>query len=248
MFEYLAIPLSLLLLLLILALPLITIYLFIRLTEEAFERVGFGHWHATLMVFGSVIGSLVDIPINEAPISSYPQGLLEATKALSITFPVDFHPVLLAVNLGGCIIPVLISLEILLKRRASTRRALLGIAVIALITYAAAMPVPREGIVLPVYLPPMLAALVGVVLAKRYRSAPALAYVSGTMGTLIGADLMTLLTPGVLSTLSPPGSYELPLVLSIGGAGVFDGIFLTGVLAVLLAAVVVCIFNRSCKK
>jgi len=36
-----------------------------------------------------------------------------------------------------------------------------------------------------------------------------------------------------------------PLVLSIGGAGVFDGIFLTGIMAVLLAAFVVQYFHRS---
>ena len=55
--------------------------------------------------------------------------------------------------------------------------------------------------------------------------ADAIAYISGVMGTLIGADLMNL---GRLSELGAP-------VASIGGAGTFDGIFLTGIVAVLLA-------------
>jgi hypothetical protein len=45
-----------------------------------------------------------------------------------------------------------------------------------------------------------------------------------------------------------PGSMDMsakPLALSIGGAGVFDGIFLTGIMAVLLAAFVVHYFHRS---
>jgi uncharacterized membrane protein len=50
------------------------------------------------------------------------------------------------------------------------------------------------------------------------------AYVSGTLGTLIGADLTNLHSIGKLG--AP--------VASIGGAGTFDGVFLSGLIAVLL--------------
>jgi uncharacterized membrane protein len=50
-----------------------------------------------------------------------------------------------------------------------------------------------------------------------------LAYVSGTLGTLIGTDLTIL---GVVELGAP--------VVSIGGAGTFDGVFLSGLIAVLL--------------
>ena len=109
-----------------------------------------------------------------------------------------------------------------------------------------------EGILLLIYVAPTLAAISGLVLARRLQAAPALAYISGTMGTLLGADIFNLLTPGVLAALAPPmvgpgsmGIAPRPLVLSIGGAGVFDGIFLTGIIAVLLAAFVVHFFHRS---
>ncbi len=52
----------------------------------------------------------------------------------------------------------------------------------------------------------------------------AIAYVSGTLGTLIGADLLNL---GKLSQLRVGSA-------SIGGAGTWDGVFLTGILAVFL--------------
>jgi uncharacterized membrane protein len=65
------------------------------------------------------------------------------------------------------------------------------------------------------------------------------------MGTLLGADVFNLLTPGVLPALAPPTSSNPSVVLSIGGAGIIDGIFLTGVFAVLLAAMVVHFFHRS---
>jgi len=62
------------------------------------------------------------------------------------------------------------------------------------------------------------------VLSRQY--AAILAYVGGSLGTLIGADLLNL---GHMQNLGAP-------VASIGGAGTFDGIFVTGVLAVIIAS------------
>jgi uncharacterized membrane protein len=67
-------------------------------------------------------------------------------------------------------------------------------------------------------------AVVAMVLSRE--NAAALAYIAGSMGTLIGADLTNL---DKVRGLGAP-------VASIGGAGTFDGIFLTGILAVLLAS------------
>ena len=94
-------------------------------------------------------------------------------------------------------------------------------------TYRMARPVKGLGIALPGFLPPIMAALIALIL--DYRSAPAIAYVAGTLGTLIGADMLHLKK---ISGLGAP-------VASIGGAGTFDGIFLNGILAVLLSALVV---------
>jgi uncharacterized membrane protein len=80
-----------------------------------------------------------------------------------------------------------------------------------------------------------LAAICGLLLARGFRKAAPLAYISGTLGTLIGADIMMILTPGVLAMLSPLRIQIKPIVISIGGAGVFDGIFLTSIVSVFLA-------------
>jgi uncharacterized membrane protein len=79
------------------------------------------------------------------------------------------------------------------------------------------------GISVPIFIPPIVSAVVAMLLSRDH-AAP-LAYVSGCLGTLIGADLMNF---GELAGLGAS-------VASIGGAGTFDGVFLTGVLAVLLA-------------
>ena len=247
MFEIFLLPIFLVALLLILAIPIIFIYLFLRLSETAFEQVGFDHWHASLAVFGSVVGSFFDLPLHAGPISSYPGWYVSLASATGLDFATAFHPFYLAVNLGGCLIPLVVSLDLLRRGRASVSKAVLGIAIVTGITYYYAMPVANEGIVLPFWLSPALAAVCGLVLGRGYGKAPALAYICGSMGTLLGADILNIITPGVLPALSPPGFHAVrPLVMSIGGAGVFDGIFLTGVLAVLFAAGIVCIFHRSC--
>jgi uncharacterized membrane protein len=164
------------------------------------------------------------------------------------SFPTTFHSLYLAVNLGGCIIPLVISAHLLLGGHVSVGKSFLGVVGVAAITYYVAEAIPGQGIVLPFWLSPLLAAVMGLALAGGYRGSPPLAYISGTIGTLIGADVLSVITPGVLPALSPVDLIRAkPLVLSIGGAGVFDGIFLTGIIAVLLAAGIVCILRGTCK-
>jgi uncharacterized membrane protein len=129
---------------------------------------------------------------------------------------------IIAINVGGALLPLILSLYLFL--RSSVRwRMVLGIAVVAAIVHSLAQIVPDVGIAVPMIVPPLAAAVVSLVLA--FRRAPPVAYVSGSMGALIGADL---------SNLQRIGELGAPVV-SIGGAGTFDGVFLTGIIAGLLA-------------
>jgi uncharacterized membrane protein len=87
-----------------------------------------------------------------------------------------------------------------------------------------ARPVRGVGVVTPVFISPLVAAVSAILLSPAH---PVIvAYVAGTLGTLIGADLLNL---GKIPALGAP-------VASIGGAGTFDGVFLTGIIAALIAA------------
>src|SRR5258707_441748 len=97
--------------------------------------------------------------------------------------------------------------------------------VIALVIHSMATPVPGIGIAVPVFAPVVITAIIAFILSREY-AAP-LAYIGGSMGTLIGADLLNL---DKIGDLGAP-------VASIGGPGTFDGVFLTGILAVLLAGI-----------
>ena len=140
---------------------------------------------------------------------------------------VEKKKTVIAVNLGGAVIPVLISLYELIRLLAYGQFYLFTASIISIIIIAAvchhfAKPVKGLGIAIPTFIPPLVTAAVALLLA--FHAPTVVAYVGGTLGTLIGADLMNL---NRIADLGAP-------VTSIGGAGTFDGIFLTGVLAVLL--------------
>jgi uncharacterized membrane protein len=136
---------------------------------------------------------------------------------------IDWPGTIIAVNLGGAVIPIFLSIYLLVKNRLYIR-SILGIAIIAAISYLMATPVRGVGIAEPFFIPPVVTAIVALLLS--WRQAPPLAYISGSLGTLIGADLLNL---SKVQGLAVP-------VASIGGAGTFDGIFLTGIIAVVLAS------------
>jgi uncharacterized membrane protein len=106
--------------------------------------------------------------------------------------------------------------------------AIAGIAFVAILTNQVARPVKGLGIVTPTLLPPLSAALAAISLVYIFGAPHNLifivAYVGGTLGTLIGADILNL---GKIRDIGAP-------VASIGGAGTFDGVFLSGLIAVLL--------------
>ena len=128
-----------------------------------------------------------------------------------------------AVNVGGAVIPTLMSVYLLIKRELWVK-GLFATAVVALVIHWLAAPIPGLGIAVPVFVPVLVTAVVALLLSRE--DAPPLAYIAGSLGTLIGADLTNL---DKVRGLGAP-------VASIGAAGTFDGIFLTAILAVLLAS------------
>jgi uncharacterized membrane protein len=123
---------------------------------------------------------------------------------------------------GGALVPAALSGYLIVHDHLGWR-ALAAVALVAVLVHAVARPVQGLGIAVPTLLPGVFAAGAAVLLHPV--ALAGLAYVSGTLGTLIGADLTNL---SKVRQLGAP-------VASIGGAGTFDGVFLTGIIAVLLA-------------
>jgi uncharacterized membrane protein len=130
---------------------------------------------------------------------------------------------MLAVNVGGALIPTAVSVYLLWKQPQTIWYSLAGVAIVAFVTHVVARPVKGVGITMPAFVSPIVAALTAYLLPSAAHRT--IAYVAGVLGTLIGADLSNL---NVIPELGAP-------VASIGGAGTFDGVFLSGIIAVLLA-------------
>jgi uncharacterized membrane protein len=193
----------------------------------AYMRLGVGPGAALLLLFGSLIGSYFNIPITVLPGETVRAGEVIDFFGMSYVVPVVVSSpgTVLAVNVGGAVIPTVMSIYLLIRYQLWLKGAI-ATAVVAFIIHLVATPVPGLGIAVPVFAPAVATAIIAFLLSREY--APPLAYVGGSMGTLIGADLLNL---DKISSLGAP-------VASIGGAGTFDGIFLTGILAVLLAGIV----------
>ena len=205
-------------------LVVLVVLLELRALRYAYMRLGLGRGGAMVLLFGSLIGSYFNIPVTQLPGKSIEAGREVSYFGMHYVVPllVESPGTVIAVNVGGALIPGVMSLYLLL-RYGLWIRGLLAIALVAAVTHSLAHPVRGVGIALPVFVPAVASAIVGLVLSPR-RAAP-LAYIGGSLGTLIGADLLNL---DRVQGLGAP-------VASIGGAGTFDGIFLTGVLAVLIA-------------
>jgi uncharacterized membrane protein len=197
----------------------------LRILRYAYMRLGVGPGAALLLLFGSLIGSYFNIPITVLPGPPVRTGEIVDFFGMRYAVPVVVsRGTVLAVNVGGAVIPTLMSAYLVLRYQLWLKAAI-ATAVIAIIIHSTATPVRGIGIAVPVFVPVVVTAILALILSREY-AAP-LAYIGGSMGTLIGADLLNL---------DKIGSIGAP-VASIGGAGTFDGIFLTGILAVLLAGI-----------
>jgi uncharacterized membrane protein len=222
-FHYLPLTPGLFSILVFLAVGLV-ILIQLRILRYAYMRLGVGPGVALLLLFGSLIGSYFNIPITVLPGTPVRSGQIVDFFGMQYVVPVvvQWPGTVLAVNVGGAVIPTVMSTYLVIRYQLWLKAAIATV-VIALIIHAMATPVAGIGIAVPVFAPVVATAILAFLLSREY--APPLAYIGGSMGTLIGADLLNL---DKISGLGAP-------VASIGGAGTFDGIFLTGILAVLLA-------------
>ena len=132
--------------------------------------------------------------------------------------------------MGGAIIPILLSIYLIYKKKIPLKNIIIAIVIVTIVAFFVTRPVANKGIVATfpfAFFPAIFASIISVVLCwKEFKKAAPLAYISGTIGVLIGADFLHL-----WELINIPISQESNAV--IGGADVFDMVFFTGIIAVL---------------
>ena len=211
--------------LLVAAFLICCLLLALGLLRRASRQLGISPGSAVLLFLVSLIGSSINIPVAQFPEQQIESGRQVSFFGMAYIVPalVDWPGTIIAINVGGAVIPTLLSLYLLARNRI-WGRGLVAVVCVAAICYSVATPLHGIGIAVPIIVPPLASTIVALLLS-RDATAP-LAYVGGSLGTLLGADLMNL---DKVQGLGAP-------VASIGGAGTFDGIFLAGVLAVLFTS------------
>jgi uncharacterized membrane protein len=218
-------PVSFLLfLLLLLVLPALWLLIAIDVVKVAATKLGFSSGLGVALLAIIILTSAINIPLYqvEAPADPLEDWLLFHQRQFwGIPFQRASRTTIVCLNLGGGVIPVLLALYQF--RQASALSIVLVTAIVTVVCYYAAHVVPGIGIQMNPLLAPLAAVLATLWLASAH--APAIAFAGGILGTLIGADLLHLKDIQQMSSG----------VLSIGGAGVFDGLVLCGLFALLLS-------------
>ncbi len=213
---------------LLVALLVAVALIFVGVVSVAFSDVGFTPFAILLLLVFTFLGSAVNIPVLRLK-TAVPVIKEEFVSWLGVTYRIPrveygTTTTLVAVNVGGALIPAAVSIYLLLRATSETViLSLAGVLVVAVVTHVVAKPVKGVGIATPAFIPPIAAAIAAFIIAPGHPQV--VAYVAGVLGTLIGADLSNL---QAIRKLGAP-------VASIGGAGTFDGVFLSGIIAVLLA-------------
>jgi uncharacterized membrane protein len=196
----------------------------LQIIEAAYHKLGMSHRAIVSLLLVTILGSYINIPVSSTPAEQlvHDQDVVVNGIAYIVPQVVQVGRTVIAINVGGALIPALLSIYLLL-RVGGAIQALVATTIVSVLVYHFSKPVPGVGITVPTLLPGVLAAVLAV--ALDFRRSAAIAYVAGTMGCLLGADIFNL---GIVSQMHAP-------VASIGGAGTFDGVFLSGLIAVLLA-------------
>lgn len=221
-------PFFIMLALILFLLPLLFI-IFIGSVTLVFHKLGIPFFLAYILFWFSLIGSFINIPIKK--IESYiPINKFKKGSFFGLVYPISYieeQKTTIAINVGGALIPVLIVFYEIIRLLVAKMyplllQSFLATIIVLTICYFFSKPVKGLGIGIPVLIPPIFAAISAWVLAPQNPAVAA--YISGVLGTLIGADLLKI---NKIKELGAP-------IASIGGAGTFDGIFITGIVAVLL--------------
>lgn len=215
----------LMLLALLLLVGLLVTFIQIGILTIAFDKLGLSPGSALLLLFSSLIGSAINLPLFKIKAEMPPSAI--APPVLRDLFgrplPTFTGTTLIAINVGGGLIPICFSIFLLFEHALPMFDVVVATTLVAIACNIFSRPLPGVGIGMPILIAPLSAAIIALLLNPEQSAA--LAYICGTIGVLIGADILRLKD---IRRMGAP-------VATIGGAGTFDGVFITGIVAAILA-------------
>ncbi|WDE10227.1 DUF1614 domain-containing protein [Thalassomonas haliotis] len=201
--------------------------IFMDIMLLALAKLGIPPFYGLFIILAIVGGSFINIPLKRYRFREEVKSnwlKLYGLEHRFLPLRLKQNEMVIAVNVGGCLVPLLLALY-QLARLSMTGGLLMATAAIMInvvICYRLSKVKPGVGILLPAFYPGIIAGLCGLLFYPQNPSA--VAFCSGILGPLIGADLFNLKQIVQLRAG----------IASIGGAGTFDGIVISGFIALLL--------------
>jgi uncharacterized membrane protein len=199
------------------------------LLVSALGKLGLSPIGSLFVLMGIFFGSLINVPVKRIQrhrIVEVPAvGMFGLGWGIGRQVEKQRRDLIIAINVGGALIPSTMAVFELLRlaARGDLVPALACVGVNIFVCQRVARPIPGMGIGMPALVPGLVA--VGCALLLAPDSAAPVAFASGVLGPLVGADLLHM---------HEIRRFDTPVV-SIGGAGTFDGIVVSGMVALLLA-------------
>lgn len=202
----------------ILILPFLVVFLLLNFFTIGLANLGLSVGAGLLVVLAILFGSFINLPLSKK----------ESVKIQDQRFFGIFEQEIvtnqgLSINVGGAIIPLFIT-SILIPN-APLQATIITTLVAILVSYKVSKVIPGIGVSMPPLFTVFTVVVLSLFLAPE--NPEIVAFIAGVLGTLIGADLLNI--NKVMKTAQS--------TMIVGGAGVFDGIFLTGIIASLLAGI-----------
>ncbi len=211
-------------LLLVAALGILVLLVQFQVLTIAFDKLGLSEHAAYLLLMTTLTGSFVNVPLFTVDMRVAPDPRLQPPAWFRHRTAGIPGKTIVAINIGGAVVPLAFCIFLLANSPVTALEVVVCVLAVSAVAHAFSRPIKGLGIGMPVLVAPLAAAAIAAAMGAEDARA-ALAYIGGTLGVLIGADLLRLKD---IRRLGAP-------IASIGGAGSFDGIFVTGILAVLLA-------------
>ena len=178
---------------------LLVVFVFLGLIGAAFGRIGFSAQAIALLLIAVLVGSFINVPLLTLESQSR---VLQNTyvSIFGMTYRVPSaaegsRKTVVAVNVGGALIPSIVSLYLLWQFPDIAGVAIVGVTLVAIVSHLTSRPVAGVGIVSPALVSPLVAAIYTIFVLTQVPAIEngfALAYISGVLGTLIGADITNL--------------------------------------------------------
>lgn len=190
---------------------------FFHILKLGLQHLGFASTSAALILIGIIAGSFFIIPLGKKKLI-----LVEQSRLFGLLKKSGMAAQGISINVGGAIVPVLVSLYLLLKL--PLKETLIAILFMIVVARVFSRYVPGKGVLISPVMPALFAMMFAFSFAREFMAQ--VSFVSGVFGVLVGADLLRI--PFMQKD-------SLRSSMCIGGAGVFDGIVLIALSSALIA-------------